>query len=281
MRHGLNRDLGFRAEDRVENVRRVAEVARLMADAGLVVLVALISPFRAERAFARSLLPEGEFIEVFVDAPLSVAEARDPKGLYARARRGELANLTGIDSSHEVPLSPEMRVDGQALSAQAACDRVIELLLSRPIDALCPDAGRCRAGERAALIAVDTHLLVRLLVGDDPSQAAKAQKLFDRAAAGGVSVWVSDTVLVELAWTLGRAYSRDRSDIVKALRALSSHGTVALESPAEMGSTTDAFELGPADFPGCLLSAKAQAAGCNQLATFDRGVKGLLGVKLL
>jgi len=131
LRHGLNRDLGFRAEDRVENVRRVAEVARLMADAGLVVLVALISPFRAERAFARSLLPEGEFIEVFVDAPLSVAEARDPKGLYARARRGELANFTGIDSPYEVPLNPELRIDGQALSAQAACDRVIELLLSR------------------------------------------------------------------------------------------------------------------------------------------------------
>ena len=131
LRHGLNRDLGFRAEDRVENVRRVAEVARLMADAGLVVLVALISPFRAERAFARSLLPEGEFIEVFVDAPLSVAEARDPKGLYARARRGELVNFTGIDSPYEAPLSPELRIDGQALSAAAACERVIELLLSR------------------------------------------------------------------------------------------------------------------------------------------------------
>ena len=132
LRQGLNRDLGFRAEDRVENVRRVAEVARLMADAGLVVLVALISPFCAERAFAHSLLPEGEFMEVFVDAPLSVAEARDPKGLYARARRGELANFTGIDSPYGVPLRPELRIDGQALSAQAACDRVIELLLSRP-----------------------------------------------------------------------------------------------------------------------------------------------------
>ena len=101
------------------------------ADAGLVVLVALISPFRAERAFARSLLPEGEFIEIFVDAPLSVAEARDPKGLYARARRGELANFTGIDSPYESPLSPELRIDVLALSALAACERVIELLLSR------------------------------------------------------------------------------------------------------------------------------------------------------
>ena len=131
------------------------------------------------------------------------------------------------------------------------------------------------------MIAVDTNVLVRLLVGDDPSQAAKAQKLFDRAAEGGVSVWVSDTVLVELAWTLDRAYSRDRSDIVKALRALSSHGTVTLESPAATRSATDAFERGPADFADCLLSVKAQAAGCDQLATFDRGMKGLLGVKLL
>ena len=131
LRHGLNRDLGFRAEDRVENVRRVAEVARLMADAGLVVLVALISPFRAERAFARSLLPEGEFIEIFVDAPLSLAEARDPKGLYARARRGELSNFTGIDSPYESPISPELRIDGQVMSASAASDRVVELLLSR------------------------------------------------------------------------------------------------------------------------------------------------------
>ena len=131
------------------------------------------------------------------------------------------------------------------------------------------------------MIAVDTNVLVRLLVGDDPSQAAKAQALFDRAAEGGVSVWVSDTVLVELAWTLGRAYARDRRDIVKALRALSSHGTVALESPAAARAATDAFEHGPADFADCLLSIKAQAAGCDQLATFDRSMKGLPGVKLM
>jgi len=131
------------------------------------------------------------------------------------------------------------------------------------------------------MIAVDTNVLVRLLVGDDASQAAKAQGLFDRAAEGGVSVWVSDTVLVELAWTLGRAYARDRRDIVKALRALCSHATVALESAAAARSATDAFEHGPADFADCLLSIKAQAAGCDQLATFDRGMKGLPGVKLL
>ena len=131
LRHGLNRDLGFSAADRVENVRRVAEVARLMADAGLVVLVALISPFRAERDFARSLLPPGEFVEVFVDAPLAVLEARDAKGLYARARRGELANFTGIDSPYEAPEHPELHLDTQALSAQAAAERVIEFVLAR------------------------------------------------------------------------------------------------------------------------------------------------------
>ncbi|MDQ2779995.1 MAG: adenylyl-sulfate kinase, partial [Pseudomonadota bacterium] len=103
---------------------RTAEVARLMADAGLVVLVALISPFRAERALARSLLPAGEFLEVFVDAPLAVAEARDVKGLYARARRGELANFTGIDSPYEAPEAPELRIDTEALSIEAGADRI-------------------------------------------------------------------------------------------------------------------------------------------------------------
>ena len=131
------------------------------------------------------------------------------------------------------------------------------------------------------MIAVHTNVLVRLLVGDDPSQAAKAQGLFDRAAEGGVSVWVSDTVLVELVWTLGRAYAPDRRDIVKALRALSSHGTVALDSPAAARSANDAFEHGPADVADCLLSVKAQAVGCDQLGTFDCGMKGLPGVKLM
>jgi bifunctional enzyme CysN/CysC len=131
LRHGLNRDLGFREADRVENVRRAGEVARLMADAGLIVIVALISPFRAERELARSLMPEGEFLEIFIDTPLSMAESRDAKGLYAGARRGEIANFTGIDSPYEVPETPELRIDGQAMSPQAACDRVIELVLSR------------------------------------------------------------------------------------------------------------------------------------------------------
>lgn len=131
------------------------------------------------------------------------------------------------------------------------------------------------------MIAVDTNVLVRLFVADDPSQAARARKLFDTAAENEATVWVSDTVLVELAWILGRAYARDRADIVKALRALASHATVALESPQAVRAAADAFERGPADFADCLLSVKARAAGCDQLATFDRGMKGLPGVRLL
>ncbi len=111
VRHGLNRDLGFTDADRVENIRRIAEVAALMVDAGLVVLVSFISPFRAERRLAREAVEDGEFIEVFVDTPLEVAEQRDPKGLYAKARRGELTNFTGIDSAYEPPENPEVRVD--------------------------------------------------------------------------------------------------------------------------------------------------------------------------
>lgn len=125
VRHGLNKDLGFTEADRVENIRRVAEVARLMVDAGLVVLVSFISPFRAERRMARSLLESGEFVEIFVDAPLEVAEARDAKGLYQKARRGELKNFTGIDSPYEPPEHPEVHVDSAALPPEAACDKVI------------------------------------------------------------------------------------------------------------------------------------------------------------
>ncbi|MEQ1873022.1 MAG: sulfate adenylyltransferase subunit CysN [Ilumatobacteraceae bacterium] len=128
VRHGLNHDLGFTDADRVENVRRVAEVAKLMADAGLVVLVSFISPFTAERRFARSLLDEGEFVEVFVDVPLAVAEARDPKGLYAKARRGELVNFTGIDSPYEPPVAPEIRIDATTLSPAQAAEAIIERL---------------------------------------------------------------------------------------------------------------------------------------------------------
>jgi bifunctional enzyme CysN/CysC len=128
VRHGLNKDLGFTEADRVENIRRVAEVARLMVDAGLIVITAFISPFRAERELARRLLAQGEFIEIHVDTPLEVAEQRDVKGLYAKARRGELANFTGIGSPYEVPESPELRVATTVLSPEQAADRVIDKL---------------------------------------------------------------------------------------------------------------------------------------------------------
>ena len=129
VRHGLNRDLGFTDADRVENIRRVAEVARLMVDAGLIVLVSFISPFRAERALARAAMAEGEFIEVHVDTPLAEAERRDAKGLYAKARAGVLKNFTGIDSPYEPPEFPEVRVDTTVMSAEAAADVVIARLL--------------------------------------------------------------------------------------------------------------------------------------------------------
>jgi bifunctional enzyme CysN/CysC len=128
VRRGLNKDLGFTAADRVENIRRLAEVARLMADAGLIVLVSAISPFRAERRMARELMPEGEFLEVFVDVPLAVAEARDPKGLYKKARRGELRNFTGVDSPYEAPEHPELKVETAAVSAEEAAQQVLDAL---------------------------------------------------------------------------------------------------------------------------------------------------------
>jgi bifunctional enzyme CysN/CysC len=129
VRHGLNRDLGFTEADRIENIRRVGEVARLMADSGLIVLTAFISPFRAEREMVRAMLPEGEFIEVFVDTPLAEAEKRDAKGLYAKARAGELKNFTGIDSPYEAPETPEIHIDTTRLSAEQAADRIVEALL--------------------------------------------------------------------------------------------------------------------------------------------------------
>ena len=128
LRHGLNRDLGFTEADRVENIRRVAEVARLMADAGLIVLTAFISPFKAERQLARSLLPDGEFVEVHVATPLAVAEQRDVKGLYGKARRGELKNFTGIDSPYEAPEQPELRLDTSGQTAEACADAVMDRL---------------------------------------------------------------------------------------------------------------------------------------------------------
>jgi bifunctional enzyme CysN/CysC len=131
VRHGLNRDLGFTEVDRIENIRRVGEVARLMADAGLIVLTAFISPFRAEREMVRKMMSDGEFIEVFVDTPLAEAEKRDAKGLYAKARAGELKNFTGIDSPYEAPENAEIRIDTTKLSAEAAADLIVEELMER------------------------------------------------------------------------------------------------------------------------------------------------------
>ncbi len=125
VRHGLNKDLGFTDADRVENIRRVAEVSKLMADAGLIVLSAFISPFRSERAMARGMVEDGEFVEIFVDAPLDVAEGRDPKGLYKKARRGELKNFTGIDSAYEIPEAPEITLDTTRYTPDEAADQVI------------------------------------------------------------------------------------------------------------------------------------------------------------
>ena len=129
VRHGLNKDLGFTEADRIENIRRVGEVARLMTDAGLIVLTAFISPFRAEREMVRGLLAEGEFHEVFIDTPLEEAERRDVKGLYKKARAGQLKNFTGIDSPYEAPEAPEIRVDTTRETPEAAAERIVELLL--------------------------------------------------------------------------------------------------------------------------------------------------------
>lgn len=128
IRHGLNKDLGFTDADRVENIRRVGEVAKLMTDAGLIVLTAFISPFRAERELARGMMPEGEFIEIFVDTPLAEAEKRDVKGLYKKARAGEIAHFTGISSPYEAPVSPEIRIDTTKESPEEAAERIVEIV---------------------------------------------------------------------------------------------------------------------------------------------------------
>jgi bifunctional enzyme CysN/CysC len=133
VRHGLNKNLGFTEVDRVENIRRVGEVAKLMVDAGLIVCTAFISPFRAERQMARALLADEEFIEIFVDTPLAVAEERDPKGLYKKARRGDLKNFTGIDSPYEAPENPELRIDTTTTSAEAAAELIVTFLRERGI----------------------------------------------------------------------------------------------------------------------------------------------------
>ena len=129
LRHGLNKDLGFTATDRVENIRRVAEVAKLMVDAGIIVLTAFISPFRAERQMARDLMAQGEFVEVFVDLPLAVAESRDPKGLYKKARSGLLKNFTGIDSPYEKPEKPEIHLNTDTCTIEEAAERIYQHLL--------------------------------------------------------------------------------------------------------------------------------------------------------
>ena len=131
VRHGLNKDLGFSAIDRVENIRRVAEVARLMTDAGLIVLCSFISPFRAERELARATLPAGEFLEIFVDTPFETCVQRDAKGLYRRALAGEIKNFTGVDQPYEPPLEAEVVVgrDGETIDRAAA--KVIETMVSR------------------------------------------------------------------------------------------------------------------------------------------------------
>jgi bifunctional enzyme CysN/CysC len=128
VRHGLNRDLGFTDVDRVENIRRVAEVSKLMVEAGLIVLVSFISPFRTERRMARGLVEQGEFVEVFIDTPLDVAESRDPKGLYKKARAGEIKHFTGIDSLYEPPENPEVRIDTTQENAEAAADKIVRYL---------------------------------------------------------------------------------------------------------------------------------------------------------
>jgi bifunctional enzyme CysN/CysC len=133
VRHGLNRDLGFTEADRAENIRRIAEVARLMTDAGLITLVSFISPFASERRMARELIGSEKFLEVFVDAPLDVAEARDVKGLYRRARRGEILNFTGIDSPYEIPESPDLWLRTALVAAQDCALQVLDLLRLRKI----------------------------------------------------------------------------------------------------------------------------------------------------
>ena len=130
VRHGLNKDLGFTDADRIENIRRVGEVAKLMTDAGLIVITAFISPFRSERQMVRDMMAPGEFVEVFVDTPLSVAEKRDVKGLYAKARSGQLKNFTGIDSPYEAPETPEIHIDTTTMSIDDAAEQIVKILLS-------------------------------------------------------------------------------------------------------------------------------------------------------
>jgi adenylyl-sulfate kinase len=133
IRHGLTRDLGFTDADRVENIRRIGEVAKLFIDAGLIVLCAFISPFRAERQMVRELVGEGEFVEIFVDTPLEECERRDPKGLYRKARAGQLRNFTGIDSAYEPPQAPDIHLHTTDMTVEREVDLVIEAMRQRGI----------------------------------------------------------------------------------------------------------------------------------------------------
>ncbi|GAA4703435.1 adenylyl-sulfate kinase [Brevibacillus fulvus] len=128
IRHGLNRGLGFGPEDRRENIRRIAEVAKLFVDAGVITLTAFISPYREDRALARGLLDQGEFIEIYVKCPLELCEKRDPKGLYQKARNGEIADFTGISAPYEEPLSPELVIDSGELSVRESAERIVQYL---------------------------------------------------------------------------------------------------------------------------------------------------------
>ena len=134
VRHGLTKDLGFTVADRVENIRRISEVAKLMVDAGIIVLTAFISPYRAERDMAKSLFDSDDFLEVFVDTTLAVAEGRDPKGLYKKARRGELPNFTGIDSDYEPPQTPDLTLDTNARSIEDCAKALAEMIMTRATD---------------------------------------------------------------------------------------------------------------------------------------------------
>ena len=129
IRHGLNKDLGFTEADRIENIRRIGEVSKLMTDAGLIVITAFISPFESERNMVREMVDAGEFVEIFIDTPLQIAETRDVKGLYAKARAGELKNFTGIDSPYENPSKPEITIKTEELSVEAAADVIVKYYL--------------------------------------------------------------------------------------------------------------------------------------------------------
>jgi len=133
VRHGLNKDLGFSDIDRKENIRRISEISKLMLEAGIITLTAFISPFREERAMARSLMPHGDFIEIHCQCPLETCETRDVKGLYKKARNGEIKDFTGISSPYEVPNNPELRIDTHSLSLDESVDQVLKLLKDRYI----------------------------------------------------------------------------------------------------------------------------------------------------